>query len=75
MQEKGLAQISDADSVAPSVEQALADNPQAVQDYLGGKETAVRFLVGQVMRLTRGRANPGLVTTLLEERLAAMKQK
>ena len=75
VQEKGLAQISDADSVAPSVEQALADNPQAVQDYLGGKETAVRFLVGQVMRLTRGRANPGLVTTLLEERLAAMKQQ
>ena len=75
VQEKGLAQISDAEGIAPSVEQALADNPQAVQDYLGGKETAVRFLVGQVMRLTRGRANPGLVTTLLEERLAAMKQK
>ena len=75
VQEQGLAQISDAEGIAPSVEQALADNPQAVQDYLGGKETAVRFLVGQVMRLTRGRANPGLVTKLLEERLAAMKQK
>ena len=75
VQEQGLAQISDAEGIAPSVEQALADNPQAVQDYLGGKETAVRFLVGQVMRLTRGRANPGLVTALLEERLAAMKQK
>ena len=75
VQEKGLAQISDAEDIAPSVEQALADNPQAVQDYLGGKETVVRFLVGQVMRLTRGRANPGLVTQLLEERLAAMKQE
>ena len=75
VQERGLAQISDAEGIAPSVEQALADNPQAVQDYLGGKETAVRFLVGQVMRLTRGRANPNLVTELLEERLAAMKQK
>ena len=75
VQEQGLAQISDAEGIAPSVEQALADNPQAVQDYLGGKETAVRFLVGRVMRLTRGRANPGLVTKLLEERLAAMKQK
>ena len=75
VQEQGLAQISDAEGIAPSVEQALADNPQAVQDYLRGKETAVRFLVGQVMRLTKGRANPGLVTTLLEERLAEMKQK
>ena len=68
-EEAGMAQISDAEAVLPAVQQAIADNPQPVADYLNGKETAIRFLVGQVMKLTRGKANPQLVSELLSEEL------
>ncbi|MBI4337714.1 MAG: Asp-tRNA(Asn)/Glu-tRNA(Gln) amidotransferase subunit GatB [Chloroflexi bacterium] len=69
VQERGLVQVSDREAVLPAVQQAIAANPQAVTDYLGGKETAIRFLVGQVMKLTKGKANPGLATALLKEKL------
>ena len=68
-EEAGMAQISDAEAVLPAVQQAIADNPQPVADYLNGKETAIRFLVGQVMKITRGKANPQLVSELLSEEL------
>ena len=68
-EEAGMAQISDAEAVLPAVQQAIADNPQPVADYLNGKETAIRFLVGQVMKITRGKANPQLVSKLLSEEL------
>ena len=55
------------------MQEALDNNPQAVEDYLGGKENAVKFLVGQVMKATRGRAAPAVVNQLLEEQLAARK--
>ena len=74
VQERGLVQVSDADALLPVVEEAIAGNPQAVKDYLDGKETAVRFLVGQVMKQTQGKANPGLAQTLLGERLKALKE-
>ena len=67
--EKGLVQISDSQAMAPMVEEAISNNPQAVQDYLKGKETALRFLVGQVMKITKGKANPGMVGDLLKENL------
>jgi aspartyl-tRNA(Asn)/glutamyl-tRNA(Gln) amidotransferase subunit B len=63
--ERGLLAVSDADELLPVVEQALKDNPRAVEDYLGGKETAVRFLVGQVMKATRGRADASVAAELL----------
>jgi aspartyl-tRNA(Asn)/glutamyl-tRNA(Gln) amidotransferase subunit B len=44
-----------------------------VGDYLGGKQTAMRFLVGQVMKITRGKANPQLAAELLRERLESLK--
>ncbi|MFQ5861099.1 MAG: Asp-tRNA(Asn)/Glu-tRNA(Gln) amidotransferase GatCAB subunit B, partial [Dehalococcoidia bacterium] len=69
VEEKGYTQISDAQAVAEAVAQAVDANPQAVADYLGGKETALRFLVGQVMKLTRGQANPAMVNQALKERL------
>ena len=56
------------------VAQAIADNPGAVADFLGGKETAAKFLVGQVMKATRGKANPGIVAGLVAEQLGALKQ-
>lgn len=69
VQEKGLVQISDTAAIAAVVEQVIADNPKVVEDYRGGKEKALGFLVGQVMKQTRGKANPELVNKLLKEKL------
>ncbi|GBD11815.1 Aspartyl/glutamyl-tRNA(Asn/Gln) amidotransferase subunit B [bacterium HR23] len=74
VQERGLVQVSAVEEVLPAVEEALKISPQAVQDYLKGKETALRYLVGQVMKMTKGKANPTLVNTLLKERLEALKK-
>ena len=54
------------------VTQVLAEQAQALQDYRAGKEEALRFLVGQVMKATRGRANPGEVNRLLKEALRSL---
>ncbi|MBC8262959.1 MAG: Asp-tRNA(Asn)/Glu-tRNA(Gln) amidotransferase subunit GatB [Anaerolineales bacterium] len=69
VKEKGLVQISDADELSRLVEQVIAENPDPVADYLEGKEAVLRFLVGQVMKATRGKANPKLVNRLLRESL------
>ena len=69
----GLVQISDAGSIEAAVSEAIDSNPRPVADYLNGKETALRFLVGQVMKATRGKANPQLATAVLKERLEAKK--
>ncbi|MDO8750094.1 MAG: Asp-tRNA(Asn)/Glu-tRNA(Gln) amidotransferase subunit GatB, partial [Dehalococcoidia bacterium] len=74
VREKGLSQISDASSIEPAVEEALRANPAAVADYLKGKDTAIRFLVGQVMKATRGRANPALVNQVVKDKLEALKK-
>lgn len=73
-EEQGLAQISDTDALGSAVDEAIAANPKPVSEYLEGKEQAIRFLVGQVMRITRGQANPQLATQLLKERLEAIGQ-
>lgn len=71
--QRGYTQLSDAGAVAPAIRQALGDNPKAVADYLNGKENATKFLVGQVMKLTRGQAKPELVNRLLLESLEELK--
>jgi len=65
-----LAQISDALQVGEAVNQVIANNGQAVADFKAGKEPALTFLVGQVMRATKGRANPKVANELLREKLA-----
>ena len=70
-EEQGLTRLNDDAQLVEAVEQVIRSNEQAVQDYLGGKETAIKFLLGQVMKETRGRANPASVTRLLEENLKA----
>ena len=70
-EEQGLTQISDAGQLDGTIAEILDKNAQAVQDYLGGKETALKFLVGQVMKETRGRASPALVNDMLQEKLAS----
>lgn len=69
-----LVQLGDADSLQPMVNQAVLENPDTVSDYLGGKDTALRYLVGQIMKTTRGKANPTVVTELLTEKLEQIRQ-
>jgi Asp-tRNA(Asn)/Glu-tRNA(Gln) amidotransferase B subunit len=66
---RGVRQVSDATALGPVVDEVLASNGPAVGDYRAGKAQALGFLVGQVMKRTAGRANPGLVNRLLAEKL------
>jgi aspartyl-tRNA(Asn)/glutamyl-tRNA(Gln) amidotransferase subunit B len=65
----GLVQISDEGALGAVVQQVLDANPGVVEDFRSGKEKALTFLVGQVMKATRGQANPQLVNKLIRERL------
>ncbi len=69
VEEQGLVQISDEGAIQGIVEKVVAANPQSVEDYRAGKEKAIGFLVGQVMKESRGKANPGLVNKLLTDYL------
>ncbi len=75
VKEHGYVQISDTSVVAEAVAEAIKANPSAVEDYLKGKETAAKFLVGQVMKLTRGKANPTMVNELMKEKLENLKEE
>jgi aspartyl/glutamyl-tRNA(Asn/Gln) amidotransferase, B subunit len=68
--EKGLVQISDASELEAMARKVIDANPQSVADYLAGKEQALKFLIGQMMKETKGRANPGIVNELLKKELA-----
>jgi aspartyl-tRNA(Asn)/glutamyl-tRNA(Gln) amidotransferase subunit B len=72
---RGLAQISDQDALAGVVAGVLAENPDQVADYLGGKEGLLGWFVGQVMRATRGQANAQLVRELLTEQLDSLRKQ
>jgi len=69
IKEKGLSQISDTQQVKEVASQVIQDNAQAVADYKAGKSQAVKFLVGQIMKATKGRANPNLASELIKEKL------
>ncbi|WP_188399992.1 Asp-tRNA(Asn)/Glu-tRNA(Gln) amidotransferase subunit GatB [Sporomusa sp. GT1] len=69
VKEQGLVQISDEGAIVAIVDGVIAANPQSVADFNAGKEKAIGFLVGQVMKQSKGRANPELVNKLLKERL------
>jgi aspartyl-tRNA(Asn)/glutamyl-tRNA(Gln) amidotransferase subunit B len=69
VEREGLRQISDSGALAAMVEQALAANPRQVEQYKGGKTQVLGFLVGQVMKASRGQANPAAVNQLLKDRL------
>jgi aspartyl-tRNA(Asn)/glutamyl-tRNA(Gln) amidotransferase subunit B len=68
----GLTQVSDADELTRIVDDVIAANPKPVADYKGGKLSAASRLVGEVMKATRGRANPGVVNALMRARLDAL---
>ena len=69
--EKGLRQISDSSALEPIVARVLADNPKSVEEFRAGKEKAFNALVGQVMKASRGKANPQQVNELLRAKLGA----
>ncbi|WP_068620179.1 Asp-tRNA(Asn)/Glu-tRNA(Gln) amidotransferase subunit GatB [Paenibacillus tuaregi] len=65
VEEQGLVQISDEGAILAIVNEVIAENPASVEDYKAGKDKAIGFLVGQVMKRSKGKANPGLVNKLL----------
>jgi aspartyl-tRNA(Asn)/glutamyl-tRNA(Gln) amidotransferase subunit B len=69
VKQKGLSQITDTREIDAAVEQIIAANPQPVADYKAGKTQALKFLVGQIMKATRGRANAGLAQELLIKKI------
>jgi aspartyl-tRNA(Asn)/glutamyl-tRNA(Gln) amidotransferase subunit B len=69
VQEKGLAQVSDTTAIEAFCEQAIAANPGPVADFKAGKVAALNFLKGQVMKLSKGKANPGLAGEILARKL------
>ena len=68
-EELGLLGVVKDDEVLAAVKQAIEENPKAVKDYLDGQKASINFLVGQVMRLTRGKADPGETVKLLRENI------
>jgi aspartyl-tRNA(Asn)/glutamyl-tRNA(Gln) amidotransferase subunit B len=69
VQEKGLAQVSDTGAIDKFCDDAIAANPNSVTDYKAGKVAALNFLKGQVMKLSKGKANPSVVGEILERKL------
>ncbi len=72
MEEKNLGQMGDMDELRGVAKKAIEDNPKVVEDWQGGKTSAIQFLVGQVMKTTRGKAPPEEARKLLEEELGKL---
>jgi aspartyl-tRNA(Asn)/glutamyl-tRNA(Gln) amidotransferase subunit B len=70
MERDGLRQINDSGALGGIVDEVIAANPKQVEQFRGGKTTVLGFLVGQVMKLSRGQANPAAVNELLKARLS-----
>jgi aspartyl-tRNA(Asn)/glutamyl-tRNA(Gln) amidotransferase subunit B len=68
-QEEGQIQVSDANTLEAIVDQVIADNPKPVADYKAGEAKALGFLVGQVMKVSKGQANPPMVNDILKKKL------
>jgi aspartyl-tRNA(Asn)/glutamyl-tRNA(Gln) amidotransferase subunit B len=69
----GLTQITDTKAINTAVSTTIGDNPKAVEDFMRGKDTAVKFLVGQVMKVTKGKANPTVAAAIVKEQLERMR--
>ena len=69
VKEQGLIQVSDEGELIAWVDKVLDDNPQSIEDFKNGKDRAIGFLVGQIMKASKGKANPQLVNKMLSEKL------
>lgn len=72
IEEKGLCQISSFDEIEKFVDEVLNNNPKSIEDYRAGKTKAVGFLMGQVMKASKGQANPSVAKEMMEEKLKNM---
>jgi aspartyl-tRNA(Asn)/glutamyl-tRNA(Gln) amidotransferase subunit B len=70
VQDKGMAQISDSSAIDKLIDEVLANSPKQLESYRNGKETIIGYFVGQVMKASKGQANPAVVNQLLKEKLA-----
>lgn len=69
VEEKGLKQVTDSGEIEKIIEDVITSNPQPVEDYKSGNQKAIGFLVGQAMKLSKGKANPQMVNKILKEKL------
>lgn len=69
VEEKGMKQLSDPQAIKDLVNQVLDNNPQAIEDFKNGKDRAIKALIGQVMKLSKGTANPALANQIMNEEL------
>ncbi|MBI2472886.1 MAG: Asp-tRNA(Asn)/Glu-tRNA(Gln) amidotransferase GatCAB subunit B, partial [Planctomycetes bacterium] len=69
VEEKGMAQISDEGLIESVIDKVIAGNPSVIEDYKKGKKNALAFLVGQVMKETKGKANPKMVNEMLAKKV------
>lgn len=69
MQDKGLTQVSDEGALEKMIDEVLSKNPTQVAQFREGKQQVLGFLVGQVMKVSGGKANPGKVNELLKKKL------
>ena len=70
VKDQGLVQISDEGALRDIVTQTLDANPQSIEDFKNGKDRAIGFLVGQIMKATKGQANPPMVNKILQEEIS-----
>ncbi len=70
VEERGLKQITDTGPIEAAIDKIMADNPDKVADYRGGKDKLIGWFVGQVMQATQGKANPGVCSEILKKKLA-----
>jgi aspartyl-tRNA(Asn)/glutamyl-tRNA(Gln) amidotransferase subunit B len=70
VEERGLTQVSDASAIDPIIDEVISSNPQQVEQYRAGKETLFGFFVGQVLKASKGKANPKVVNERLREKLS-----
>lgn len=69
VEEKGLKTVNDEGALRSTIEEIIKVNPQSVEDYRAGKTKAMGFLVGQTMKAMKGKADPGMVNTIVKEML------
>ena len=74
IEEKGMKQISDPNTLSQIINEVLDQNPQSIEDYANGKDRAVGFLVGQIMKKTGGQANPKVTNQILIQLLKERTQ-
>jgi aspartyl-tRNA(Asn)/glutamyl-tRNA(Gln) amidotransferase subunit B len=70
VKQKGMAQISDSSAIEKIIDDVLTASPQQLESYRNGKETIIGYFVGQVMKASKGQANPAVVNQLLKDKLS-----